>query len=887
MVKKILIALGIFIGILAIAVFTIAMVYEEQVKKIIVEQINKQLKAPVKVGEIKFSIIKNFPKASLIFYDVVAQSVYAGHDPKRCPQNLLTAKEISLQFNIKDVFNGNYTINRIGLSGVNLNLFIDNENIDNYHCWVTDTSKTNNSVSFKMSQIVVKEFDASYDDHKQRLSFDLLLKDAQMKGEIFNEDFALLLNSNIRINYFRYEDSDYLSHKNIALNIGLLKKNKTFSFSNAHATIEKLKLQLTGTFNKEDINFEAKGKELDIQSFLSLLPARLSKKFEDYSSEGLFGLELIIKGKQQHPQVKASFSIVNAKLGKNNSQLALHDIHLKGYYSNGRAQRSSTSGIYVNTFKAVLNKSPMAGNFSIVDFTNPFIDGSIKASFELNEVKELLKLDTFTVFKGSADLALQLSCPLEQLKQQDISKTKQGQLSGSLLLKDGSIQIMNEQSSYDHIDADLYADDNYIIVKLLRFLHGKSQVELKGELSNYQALLNKSDDKALLKAYFNSSNFELEDWLPKNVIKASNKSKSSDIYLNNIDLKLRTNIERFKFDNFIASNLSSYIYFKEKQFRFDSLIFNAMDGKAHANGAIELKDHGGFDLICDAKLSKISIHKLFEQLNNFGQKTLTDKNIAGKLSADIEFKSSWSNLNHIISESILADATVLISDGELNNFTPMNKLSKFVSVSELSHIKFNELANTISISNQKIYIPQFQIKSSAMNLYCSGIHDFNNNIDYHFKVTLSELLSKKRKRVVPKNNEFDEIEEDEEGKTTLFISMTGNIENPKIKFDKKELKQFVKDEIKNEKQTVKQLLKDEFGLFKKDKSLKDKTEKKEAKAKEFEVEWDEEPKKENTKEAKDQKSNVPKKSNKVFGGERKSTKEKPTQKEVENSDDYL
>jgi hypothetical protein len=211
----------------------------------------------------------------------------------------------------------------------------------------------------------------------------------------------------------------------------------------------------------------------------------------------------------------------------------------------------------------------------------------------------------------------------------------------------------------------------------------------------------------------------------------------------------------------------------------------------------------------------------------------------------------------------------------------MNKLSKFVSVNELSHIKFNELANTISINNKKISIPQFQINSSAMNLYCSGTHDFNNNIDYHFKVTLNELLSKKRKREVPKKNEFDEIEDDEQGKTTLFISMTGNMENPKIKFDKKELKQFVKDEIKNEKQTVKQLLKDEFGLFKKDKNLKEKNDKKEVKPKAFDVEWEEDSKPAN----KEQKGTLPKQNNKIFGGDSKPDKSK--KKQEENSDDFL
>jgi len=884
MVKKILVALGIFIAIIAIAAITIVLVYEKQVKTIIISEINKQLVAPVQVGDIKFSLIKNFPKASLNFYNVKAQSVYTGLENKKCPTNLFTAEEISLQFNLMDIFNGNYTINKISIKGTHLFLFIDNKNKDNYHCWRSDSTSKNSSVNFKMNQIKLKDFTTKYTDLQQQLDFEILFKEGQMKGEIFDEDFALVLQSNLTVKTFKKENNVYLLDKNLGLDIGLIKQGKIYSFKDAIATVEKLKLKLSGNFDDENINFEAKGQELDIQSFISLLPEKISQKYASYTSKGKFALNLTIKGKQLQPKIKVDFNIEQAQFGKSSGSVELNSINLKGYYSNGRSQNLETSGLYINTFKANLNKSPIAGNFTIIDFTNPFVDGNLKANFELNELKELLLLDTFTTLQGNANLSLRISCLLDQLKNQEISKGKQGQLSGSLQLHSAKFQLKNELLSYDQIEADLYADDNYILVKQLSFLHGKSQIALHGELSNYQALFGNNTEKSVLKAYFDASNFELEDWLPKEVSKSTNKEASSETYLNNIDLKLKAKITRFKFDAFIATNLSSNIYFKEKQFRFDSLNFNAMNGKVAANGAIDLQNNGGFDLICDAKLTKLSITKLFEQLNNFGQSTLTDKNIEGKLSAEIKYKSSWSNLNNIIPESILSDATVIITEGELNNFTPMNKLSKFVSINELSHIKFNELANTISIRNEKIYIPQFQIKSSAMNLYCSGTHDFNNNIDYHFKVTLSELLSKKRKREAPKNNEFDEIENDEEGKTTLFISMTGNIDNPKIKFDKKELKQFVKDEIKNEKQTVKQLLKDEFGLFKKDKNLKEKTEKKEVKPKAFDVEWEED----NKPVKNDPKAVSPKQNNKVFGGETKEkTKEKSKKKQEENSDDYL
>jgi hypothetical protein len=46
--------------------------------------------------------------------------------------------------------------------------------------------------------------------------------------------------------------------------------------------------------------------------------------------------------------------------------------------------------------------------------------------------------------------------------------------------------------------------------------------------------------------------------------------------------------------------------------------------------------------------------------------------------------------------------------------------------------------------------------------------------------------------------------------------MTGPIDNPIIKYDRKGAKEKIKQDIKQEKQNLKQLLKEEFGFFKKD-----------------------------------------------------------------------
>lgn len=888
MLKKILIACAVFLSVLLVSALVIALVYEDQVKKIIITQINKQLITPIEVGEIKFSLIRNFPHASLSFYDVKAKSIYKGEETKQCPKTLFKAGTISLQFNLKDIFYGNYTISKINVSDGNLYLFTDSKQSDNFHFWRTDTTTHKEAVSFKLSHVSVKNFTVDYTDLKRSFSTSVRIDQAKMKGEIYQENFAVIMQSKLKLNHLQLEQEQYLAQKQIELQIGLVKENKVFSFTDAEAVIEKLKLVLSGSFNKDNINFFAKGKDVDIQSFLSFLPEKTRTKFNDYSSEGKFTFDLSIKGKPNQPKVKVDFSINDARLENTESAVEVKHLMLKGYYSNGRESNMKTSGLYVTGFSAFVNQSPIEGAFTMVDFTQPFIDGKMKASLELNEMKEMLKLDTFAILQGKVNFNVSVSCSLEQLKQKDISTAKPGQLSGVMQVTGGKFQFVNDRLSYDGIEADLYADDNYLLLKNLIFTHGKSSIDLHGEISNYRVLFSDQNDKAILRAYLNSDNFELEDWL-NNSPAATNKSANSQhSFLDHLDLRLKAKLAAFKFDRFVANKVNGEIYFRENKFRFDSLYFNSMDGKAAADGMIEIRKNGSFDLICDAKLSKISIDKLFQQLNNFGQNTLTNKHIAGKLSADIKYKSSWYNIERVNQESILADAEVTIIDGELNNFTPLNKLSRFVSVNELSHIKFKELVNHITISNRKISIPQFQINSSAMNLSCNGTHDFDNNIDYHFKVTLNELLSKKRKREAPRENEFNEYDDDEQGKSTLFISMTGNMENPVIKFDKKELKKFVKDEINNEKQTVKQLLKDEFGLFKNDPSLKAKMEQRPKKSGEFEVEWEEDSKQtDKSKESTDKKKPAEAKENKFFDGEKKNEKSKRKSEKVENSDDYL
>ncbi len=154
-------------------------------------------------------------------------------------------------------------------------------------------------------------------------------------------------------------------------------------------------------------------------------------------------------------------------------------------------------------------------------------------------------------------------------------------------------------------------------------------------------------------------------------------------------------------------------------------------------------------------------------------------------------------------------ATQAWSSVGLLSFTPLLNLSSYVSVDELKDVKFSTLENTIKIGNNNINIPAMEIKSSALSVFISGTHSFNNDIDYQIKLLLSELISKKARK---RNTNLDKqllVEDDGLGRTTLYLKMDGTVDDPNIYFDKIRIKEKIKTEIKKEKEEIKKIVKED------------------------------------------------------------------------------
>ena len=168
---------------------------------------------------------------------------------------------------------------------------------------------------------------------------------------------------------------------------------------------------------------------------------------------------------------------------------------------------------------------------------------------------------------------------------------------------------------------------------------------------------------------------------------------------------------------------------------------------------------------------------------------------------------------------------------ELIEFKPMYNLSDYVSLEELKEVKFATLKNKIRIENEKIIIPEMDIHSTALSVHVSGEHSFANIMDYKVSLLLSDVLGNK----VKESMSLEEIEHNQDGKTTIQLKMSGHVDDPKISLDKVQLKEDIVNEIVEEGEEVIKIIENKI-LNKGDPDTKEEKEKEEEL--DIEIEWD-------------------------------------------------
>lgn len=808
------------IGILVLVLFGIAigMFFGNDIKQYVVKQINKQLAVEVKVsGDIDFSVLRNFPYASVTFNAVEIRESYTGSK-----SNLLETEKISLLFNILDIWRGNYTLQKIIVGKGKLNIMINKKGEGNYFIFKNDSSSSDSSLAVNIDKIEFSDLQTRFLDDADQQLYVFNIHDGTLSGKFGSELLKLNLNASLLCEHLYVSDDDYLRNKEVSLKTDLnidLKSNE-YSFADLDASVENFAFTSAGKVKQKknstymDLTFA--GKQIGIESFAGILPEQYSKYLKEYSSSGNLLLNGRIKGdysSKKNPDVSFSFEVKGATISNSNIDSKIERVNFSALYTNGSGRKLSTSQLAVKNAVAYINGKQVDFGLQLRNFISPYIDVQLNTVLNLAEIYPLFKLEELKDCSG--DLHLNkcfYSGPVSQLTSSpDFKLIKSG---GEIILSNGKINYNGTELTGVNASFSLSNGDLRVIQ-----LNGKtvnSDVQISGTCTNllpyvFNISNNKNSSfKIGIDLTANASTLDVNDF--NNEVTSSSKTESGSNavagLLEMISGSVKFNIGQFNNDRFNANNFRGTLVCKDNSVFFNNISLNAEKGKATINAQMNFADWNHVTLDGTFACTSVDITQLFYEFNNWDQQEITDKNLKGTLSSNFVLKAAWKEKEFDYSKlMIVADVTV--DKGELNNFEPMKALSSFIKISELENIRFSQLKNQIEIRNSTVFIPTMNIFTNALNLELSGSHTFNNMIDYKIKLNLLQLLSNKFKS---KNNfDPDAVEQSTDGLMNLYITMTGPASDPVIKYDKKSVKEKIKQDVQTEKQNLQTILQQEFN----------------------------------------------------------------------------
>lgn len=840
-----------FIILIGVA-FGIGVIYESEVKQYVINELNKQLNTPVIIDtkDINFSIIKNFPYASVDFKNLKAMDAIKNKNK----DTLFKASKISFQFNLPDIFKKNYHIKKIEIENVVLNIRIDANGEDNYHFWKESPDSANSNFDFALEKIQMSQIHIIYKNHQNQHTTDLVLNKGDLSGEFSEKKYSLKTTTDLFINNVQQDSVSYLKKKNVYADLTLSVDNVTDSYKIEYGKIkiEDLTFETAGEVLRASaqplLNIAVKGKDMNIKSLLSLIPKQYKNKIEEYKSTGDFYFDAHIQGpfyKEQTPEIIADFGMRNATIEQTKEKVTLKKVNLKGHYSNGSIDYNHPSSLTLKSFSATINQEQLKGELSIINFNNPSVYGKINATFNLSELQHFIKIDTIEQISGVVIIDA-----LFKANNRDASTGlyKEVTTAGDLSIKNMNLQLKNNILKFSNINGDFKFNNNDLIVNHFSGNVSNSDFELKGFFRNIVGYALKDKQDINVEASLRSKLINLNELLANKQEGEAKQSKYKLKFSEHLNVNLNSEIEELKFRKFTARDIKGIVQLKDRKLVVDPITLSTMDGIINTSGVVDGSDTTNLVVTCFSDFNKINISQLFSEFENFGQTNIMDKNIKGLATFKVQFSSEFSPELQMDMNKLYAGVDLSIENGALNNVESMKSLSRFIDLKELENIRFANLKNQIEIKKQIITIPKMEIKSSAINLTISGTHSFDNKIDYRIKLSLNELLSGKARRAKKENDEFGLVADDGLGRTNLFLRMTGTASSPVIKYDSKSAVQHVKQDLKVEKQNFKGVLKEEFGLFKKDTTLNQKIHpEKENKSK---IKWQEADKKPEKKELK-------------------------------------
>jgi len=832
--------LVILIVILAVASYILS----DKITTAAIKILNQKIAVKVESGETRLTFLKNFPRASVEFRNVVIfssdgfdKSEFSGN----LPDTLLRAENIVVDFNVADLVKRNYTIEGISVKRGMINLLSDSSGNVNYNIVKEEDKNTKSSdIYLNLKKILLSEMLLTYNNTASDIESKTFFTNSRMGSMFTSKDIDFSLNGNITVEFLKIGNFKLNDTLDTKISLRLITGNSEISINKSDIELNGYRFTVEGLiFGADSTNLSFAGSGIDIKSLISYLPEKIKQRLIPYDPSGTMNISGIVSGplsNKELPYLNIDFNIKDGSVTYSESGLSATDLILEGTYAGPSSTFNNGGSLSVEKFAAKIGSGYYSGSFSLNSLLKPEIKLNLDGEFYPSELIRFFSVPFITSASGSAKIRVNLEGPFDSKKftLNEVMLKLNPRISSNF--SSLSFSLEKDNISFNNLRGQLDINSGNALLSNFGFGFRDHDFLVNGEMRNLSGWLAGKPENLIIEASALCRTLEPSKLSGSAGTNDSTKSKGINLP-ENILADIQFGIDNFYWRNFKASEINGSLSYKPGLINIKTIRMNTQEGSLDGTAFIYRNSDRTFMSKATFNLDNINISSTFGSFNNFGQDFIKAENISGSLSGSVSLLMPGDTLFRPIVKSLTTEGSFVIASGSLINFEPVMALSSFIEVSELERINFEELKNDFIIRNNAISFPEMEVNSSAADLVINGRHGFDNKYEYHIKVLLSEILSRKIRKPRPGTTEFGAVQDDGLGRTALLLRLEDIGKGLKISWDAKAAGKEIKKDIKAEKQTLKSILNEEYGWFKNDSSVKAETAGK--KPPRFTITWDE------------------------------------------------